>query len=78
MPSSENTLVIGQPFHEAGVDRATFVCAEPSPDLARLQRRGWRARRAAPVLVGRSFERARDAGFWGRHLVWTLADTDLA
>jgi hypothetical protein len=63
---------------DAGVARVVFVCAEPSPELARMQRRGWVARPSRTPLVGRSFGRSRDASFWGRNLVWTLADTDLA
>lgn len=62
----------------AGVERVVFVCAEPSPELARMQRRGWVARPSRTTLVGRAFGRSRDAAFWGRNLVWTLADTDLA
>ena len=63
---------------DAGVERVVFVCAEPSPELARMQRRGWVARPSRTTLVGRAFGRSRDAAYWGRNLVWTLADTDLA
>ena len=60
-----------------GLGRLLALGGDAGPELEAHQERGWTPRRAELALVGRSFERRRDAAWWGRHLRWTLADTDL-
>jgi hypothetical protein len=53
------------------------VFSEHAPEFLAFQAAGWRVARSRYMLVGKSFERRRDLGWYARRLWWTLGDTDL-
>jgi hypothetical protein len=46
-------------------------------DFGALQELGMRVRPTRLLLVGRSFDRRLDLGYWARRWYYTLGDTDL-